>query len=179
MSLKSLRPTSDREWRAIVGFPEKKYLKLLDLFEKAYASTNNLPLGDRMAHTGASKPVFEKCEELLFFTLYSLKSAITYDRLGFSFGMDQATAKRNETLGLKLLQLALKIDNQLPVREFHSVADFRNHFYEDATLVIDGMEQRIPRPVDKTEQEGTYSGKKKPHAEVPGDNEHKQTDLLP
>ena len=41
-------------------------------------------------------------ENLLLFTLFSLKSGLTYDVLGFVCGMNDSNAKRNQTVGLDI-----------------------------------------------------------------------------
>jgi hypothetical protein len=63
-------------------------------------------------------------EDLLFFTLFSLKTGLTYDALGFVSGMDRANAKRNQTLGLQVLQHALQQAGCLPERTFADAAAF-------------------------------------------------------
>ena len=64
------------------------------------------------------------CEELLLFTLFSLKAGLTYDNLGFVSGMDGSNAKRNQDFGLSILREALEVAGVAPKREFDSLEEF-------------------------------------------------------
>ena len=100
-------------------------------------------------------------EELLYFTLFSLKSALTYDLLGVVCGMDGSNAKRNQELGLTVLKEALAAAGYAPKRAFKSAAEFAAYLKKEKTLLLDGTEQRIQRPGDDEEQKACYSGKKR------------------
>ncbi len=63
-------------------------------------------------------------EKLLYFTLFSLKAGLTYDLPGVVSGRDLSNAKRNQKLGLKVWQEALKTGGYAPQREFKSVQEF-------------------------------------------------------
>ena len=99
-------------------------------------------------------------EELLFFTLFSLKVGLTYDVLGFVSGMDGSNAKRNQTLGLTVLEHALEAAQCLPRRKFKDAAEFAESLLPEKTLIFDGLEQRMQRPSDDEAQRDPYSGKK-------------------
>jgi hypothetical protein len=101
--------------------------------------------------------------DLLLFTLFSLKSGLTYDLLGLVCGMDAANAKRNQELGLRVLEHTLAAVNCLPKRGFRNAAEFADHLHNEAILLIDGTEQRTQRPTDDGDQKEHYSGKKKCH----------------
>ncbi|MEM7657212.1 MAG: transposase family protein [Bacteroidota bacterium] len=75
--------------------------------------------------------------------------------------MNQSTAKRNHTLGLKVLNLALDQAGSLPIRSFDTVEEFHQYFEAGEVLIIDATEQLIQRPEDREVQRETYSGKKK------------------
>ena len=94
---------------------------------------------------------------------------MTYDALGFVFGMSGGTAKKKQELGLKLLKVALESINVMPKRFVESVAEFEELMADQDTLIIDGTEQEIQRPKDRNEQKDSYSGKKKTHREVDPD----------
>lgn len=152
--------TTDRQWRSATGYPKEKFLRLLAAFEPIYHQT----LGESMASVKAKCPgetAITTCEELLLFTLFSLKSGLTYDNLGFVTGMDGSNAKRNQELGIRLLKETLRTAGVAPKREFSSVEEFQRVFAEHDTILIDGTEQRIERPQDPTAQRANYSGKKK------------------
>ncbi len=48
-----------------------------------------------------------------------------------------------------------------PARSFGSVEEFEEYFQEYGTLLIDGEEQPIQRPLDEDSQRDHFSGKKK------------------
>jgi hypothetical protein len=99
-------------------------------------------------------------EELLLFTLFSLKSGLTYDVLGLVCGMDAANAKRNQELGLRVLEQALREAGCLPKRAFKDATEFAAYLEAEDTLIFDGTEQRMQRPSDQEAQKDHYSGKK-------------------
>lgn len=139
---------------------ERRFQRLLKYFEGAYQSLFGQTVAERQALIEVS-PSLTSEEELLYFTLFSLKSGLTYDLLGVVSGMDLSNAKRNQELGLKVLQTALKTAGYAPKREFKSVQEFEVWLKKEAVLILDGTEQRIQRPQDVEEQKASYSGKKK------------------
>jgi hypothetical protein len=154
-------PKNEREWRATTGLSSGRFAALLVLFEQGYAQE----FGRRIEHRVADSPrelTFKTCKSLLFFTLFSLKSGLTFDLLGFVFGLDVSNAKRNQSLGLRVLKRALGDAGLLPKREFASQEEFEAYFKGFDTLILDGTEQRIQRPKDGEEQKAHYSGKKNP-----------------
>jgi len=63
---------------------ERRFMTFLSLFEAAYVSV----LGRRTEQRAADIPeelLFISCKSLLLFTLFRLKSGLTYDILGFLF----------------------------------------------------------------------------------------------
>ena len=112
-------------------------------------------------------PSLQSEEELLYFTLFSLKSGLTYDLLGVVCGMDGSNAKRNQELGLAVLKETLAAAGCAPKREFENAAEFAEYLKKEKTLLLDGTEQRIQRPADDEEEKACYSGKKRPYSESP------------
>ena len=155
-----LRPKNTRMWSATVGLPEKKFQRLLGLFSCAYAAEFGRSLQERIADS-LKEVTFSTPESLLLFTLFSLKSGLTYDGLGFVYEIDGSNAKRNQSLGLRVLMRTLQDAGLLPVREFSDPKALYAHFKKETVLLLDGTEQRIQRPGDKEEQKAWYSGKKK------------------
>lgn len=152
-------PKNDREWRATTGMDERRFQILLPLFEEAYVSVH----GRRIEYRVADSPEtlrFITCKSLLFFTLFSLKSGLTYDLLGFVFKLDVSNAKRNQMLGLEVLKRALGDAELLPKREFASPEEFGAYFSGHKSIILDGTEQRMQRPGDNESQSEFYSGKK-------------------
>lgn len=75
-------------------------------------------------------------------------------------GRDAANAKRNQTLGLQVLEACLRTVDCLPQRRFANAAEFAEYFQHEETLIFDGVEQRIQRPSETEAQKDHYSGKK-------------------
>jgi hypothetical protein len=153
-------PKNDREWRATTGMDERRFLLLLDIFASAYVSVHGRRIEYRVADS-PEKLTFITYKSLLFFTLFSLKSGLTYDLLGFVFHLDVSNAKRNQSMGLVVLQRALGDADLLPKRSFASEEEFAAYFQQYKMVILDGTEQRMQRPDDQEEQEACYSGKKK------------------
>ena len=118
----------DRQWRAAIGMNEERFFQLV---------------GDKSVYCIKNE------ENLLLFTLFSLKSGLTYDVLGFVCGMNGSNAKRNQTVGLDILQLTLDNLDHMPRRSFKDVADFERFFSKEKELIIDATEQRKQRPIKK------------------------------
>ena len=153
-------PKNDREWRATTGMDERRFLLLLEIFEPAYVSVHGRRIEYRVADS-PEKLTFITYKSLLFFTLFSLKSGLTYDLLGFVFHLDVSNAKRNQSMGLEVLQKALRDADLLPKRLFATAEEFALHFQGHRAVILDGTEQRMQRPGDQEEQKSCYSGKKK------------------
>ena len=151
---------TERQWRAATGFDERRFQQLLGLFKIAYKSLYGQTVEERHALIEVT-PSLTSEEELRYFTLFSLKSGLTYDLLGLVCGMDGANAKRNQELGVKVLQQALETVSCVPKREFKSVKEFEAYLKKERTLILAGTEQRIQRPQESEEQKECYSGKKR------------------
>lgn len=129
------------------------------MFTKSYFTLFGRSVADRQSELEVT-PHLSSEEELLLFTLFSLKAGLTYDLLGVVCGMDAANAKRNQDLGLRVLEQALKEADCLPKREFRDAAEFAAYLEKEDTLIFDGTEQRMQRPCDQEVQKAHYSGKK-------------------
>lgn len=151
---------NERQWRSSTGYDQKRFCKLLALFDQAYLKLFGKTLPQRHAD-GPSKSSIASTQDLLFFTLFSLKSGLTYDLLGLVTGMDGATAKRNQDLDITVLKSMLSEQNIAPIRFFSSVDEFEKYFHQYDTLIIDATEQPIQRPLNEYDQKVNYSGKKK------------------
>ncbi|NJL15005.1 MAG: transposase family protein [Microscillaceae bacterium] len=159
MKLDINRLNSERKWRSATGFSRAQFETLLVFFKASYESIYGKSIEVRTAES-PNHPTITQYNTLLFFTLFSLKSGLTYDLLGFVSGMDGSNAKRNQRLGLEVLQDALSKLGLLPKCGFESVEDFNAYFKEHKKLILDTTEQRIQRPKDKDAQKESYSGKK-------------------
>ena len=151
---------TERQWRAATGFDQARFEKLLVLFTASYLQMYGKSVAARQADIEVM-PRLTSEAELLFFTLFSLKAGLTYDLLGLVCGMDGANAKRNQHLGLQVLEHALATAGCLPRREFTDAAEFAAYLKDEESLIFDGTEQRTQRPSDNEAQKENYSGKKK------------------
>jgi len=91
--------TTERKWRAATGFDKQRFEKLSELFKKAYIKIYGKSVKERQVQTEINYCLNSE-EDLLFFTLFSLKSSLTYDLLGLVCGMEASNAKRNQKTGL-------------------------------------------------------------------------------
>jgi hypothetical protein len=160
MKLKILDLKTERQWRAATGFDQARFEKLLIAFTSSYFNLYGKSVAERQADIEVT-PSLTSEEELLFFTLFSLKAGLTYDLLGLVCGMDAANAKRNQELGLRVLENSLAAADCLPKREFKNAAEFAQYLKNEETLIFDGTEQRTQRPSDNEAQKENYSGKKR------------------
>jgi hypothetical protein len=151
---------SDREWRANTGMSEIKFHALAQSYREAFESVFMDTLPERRANSN-QESVFDTYEDQLFFVLFSLKTGVTYDVLGFVFGCSQSAAKSCQERFLRILQMALARLGAMPERKFGTVEEFKAYFKDTAVLILDGTEQSIQRPKDNEAQKEHYSGKKK------------------
>lgn len=159
LSIADLR--TDRHWRSATGLDQKRFEKLLDLLPDAYQQIYGQSIQQRQAEC-PEQPALSTYEDLLLFTLFSLKSGLSFDLLGFTTGMDGSTAKRNQDIGLLVIRAALSQSGHIPKTHFDNPESFKAYFKDKGTILIDATEQRTQRPEDPAYQEQMYSGKKKP-----------------
>lgn len=149
----------DRAWAAVTGLSKARFDKLAPLFRASYLELHGKTVAQRQAALDIP-PSLPTEEDLLFFTLFSFKTGLTYDALGFVTGMDRANAKRNQTLGLQVLQQTLQQAGCLPERSFADAEAFAAALQNAPKLLFDGLEQRTQRPHQHAAQADCYSGKK-------------------
>jgi hypothetical protein len=157
MNIRTENLRTDREWRASTGYSEGQYKELLKHFELSYVNYK----GSSMSEIRKGIPNNAKirnCDDLLFFTLFALKSGLNYDLLGLVASMDNSNAKRNFELGVSILKDALKSGGFAPKREFKNLKEFNECFKDNEEIIIDGTENPIQRP--QKAQKDYYSGKK-------------------
>ena len=133
----------------------------MGFFQESYEKIYGKTIQERTSES-PNNPTITSYSDLLFFTLFSLKSGLTYDLLGYVSGIDGSNAKRNQTMGIKILKDSLSKIGVSPKRTFDSPQDFKTYFEEHKTLILDATEQRVQRPQDNDVQKTFYSGKKKP-----------------
>jgi len=153
--------TTDRKWRSALGLDKERFNSLLKLFSDSYEELFEESIETKQSYNPSNNSKITSYEDLLFFTLFSLKSGLTYDLLGLVTGIDGSNAKRNQELGIKILKNGLDKMGVLPKREFENVEEFKSYFSKENELIIDGIEQRMQRPSDNETQKEHYSGKKR------------------
>jgi hypothetical protein len=157
-SYKDLR--NERQWKAVTGLTQVEFTSLSPAFGTAYEHIHGVGLQQGMANLG-KEGVLSSYEECLYFTLFQLKTAQSFDCLGVLFNMDGSSAQRNFTKYLQVLELALQQQGALPRRSFANLTEFRKYLQSEAELIADATELRTQRPADKDKREQNYSGKKK------------------
>ena len=159
------RLKTDRHWRSSTGLSAFQFETLHTSFCATYLSLYEADLASRHLEMPEDY-VFLNERELLFFTLFSLKSGLSYDLLGITCGMDSSTAHRSQSMGLRLLEATFSALGLMPKRSFSSVEEWQAYFDTSADLCIDVSEQRIQRPEDEPTQKANYSGKKSPYRKI-------------
>lgn len=159
MQLTTENLKTPRQWRAVLGCDAHHFQELLLIFRAAYYTLYKAQLADRMLLNPIGSRIASE-EELLFFTLFSCKSGLTYDVLGHVCGMDGATAKRRQEEGLAVLREALEKGGHLPDREFSSPGELQRYFMKRRAVLLDATEFATQRPQEKQAQQQRYSGKK-------------------
>ncbi len=136
MKLSTADLRTERQWRSATGLEQKRFAKLLLLFEQGYQNLFNQSIEERQSEC-SGEPHLNTYEDLLLFTLLSLKSGLTYDLLGIVTGMDGSNAKRNHDLGVSILQQTLQLSGYKPKREFSNTEEFRKYFENHKVIIID------------------------------------------
>lgn len=151
---------SARQWSATAGMKEDKFFKLVPHFSSTYKDLFGQDIHERQKNSTID-PHFKTYEDLLFFTLFSIKCGLTYDALGLVFGMGGSNAKANQTIGLRILKTTLRNISMSPTRKFEDIEAFKKLIPSDEPIIVDGTEHRTQRPVNKEVRKENYSGKKK------------------
>ena len=160
MKLNTADLRTERHWRSNTGLSKERFHALLPEFETTYESIHGKTILER-ANDSPNTASLTTYEDLLFFTLFSLKTGLTYDVLGFVSGMDGSNAKRNQSIGIELLNQTLCRLGFIPKREFKDVEEFKTYFESFKSITIDATEHRTQRPEDNDTQKDNYPGKKK------------------
>ncbi|MDP3009447.1 MAG: hypothetical protein Q8N30_10340, partial [Methylococcales bacterium] len=113
-----------------------RFFKLLEAFKQSYLDIHGMRLKEKQVDNGIGYCINSE-EELLLYTLFSLKSGLTYDLLGLGSGLDASNAQRNQDAGLAILGKALSTLNCMPKRNFINIKDFESYFADAEPLIID------------------------------------------
>lgn len=158
MNITTANLKTEEEWRTLTGIAESQFKKLHENFKESYYAVYGGTLKSRL-------PLKNRCciqseEELLLFTLASLKLGISYSALGVLFGMNKSNAKRNQERGLSVLNHYFINSGQKPIQSFENKEEIETKLSDNKVLIIDATEQAIQRPANNSMQKAAYSGKK-------------------
>lgn len=151
---------NEREWRAMLGLDRRRFEQLLIYFKEVFYEINHCRLEEKLPKETYHRYCIKTEENLLFFTLASIKCGNTYDQIGIFFGMDASNAKRNQEKGLFLLEKVFERLGCLPKRNIMNKQELLEFFANTDVLILDVTEQRITRPSNENIQKDYYSGKK-------------------
>src|SRR3954454_3674671 len=158
ISYKDIR--NERQWKAMIGLSQQEFASLSTAFGIAYEQINGIALQQGAVNLG-KEVVLSSYADCLFFTLFELKTAQSFDWLGVLFNMDGSSAQRNLVKYLQVLELSLQQQGALLRRSFSSLSDFKKYVQGEEELIIDATELCTQRPADKDKQQQRYRGKKK------------------
>ena len=151
--------TTKRQWRANTGLDEAQFYNLSKEFEISYTELLGKTMEELHANT-TTDCAFRNTEELLYFLLFSMKTGLTQDALGFVYGIDGSNVHKNRKVAARILQAVLTKSGAMPKRSFATEKEFNEYFEAHKELILDGTEQPIQRPGDQDNQKDMYSGKK-------------------
>ena len=159
MSLSYKKIRDNRQWRASTGLKEDQFKKLTAEFKITYEDFLGEKISERV-NNSSKESRFTTYEDFLFFLLFSIKSGLTYDLLGLSFDLDRANVFRQQTFGLRILEMTLKRLDFLPKRFFENLEEFKDQMSDQEQIILDASEQLRQRPGNQEDQKDDYSGKK-------------------
>lgn len=157
-SYKAIR--NERQWKAMTGLSQQEFTSLSTAFGIAYEQINGIALQQGTANLG-KEVVLSSYKDCLFFTLFELKTAQSFDCLGVLFNMDGSSAHRHFVKYLQVIELALQQQGALPRRSFSSLSEFKKYVQSEEELIADATEMRTERPAHQDKQQQRYRGKKK------------------
>ena len=150
---------NERQWRASTGLTQKQFELLTAYFEETYLFVNERSI-NQIDNNLATERILHTYADCLFFVLFQLKNALTYDSLGLLIQTDASNGQRIFEKYLHLLELTLERKHIMPKRNFTTVAEFEAYLKNDTDIILDVSEQPIQRPANGQAQKAAYSGKK-------------------
>ncbi len=133
------------------------------LYEQAEEARLNR--SNRQRGIGAGRPSDLARRDQVLLTVIWLRQYPTQDVLGYFFGLHQSNVSRTIERILPVLEQAGRDTMRMPDpgRKRRKSLDRLLADTPELAVVIDSFEQRVQRPTDRTEADGSYSGKKKQH----------------
>ena len=83
---------NDRQWKASTDLSAEQFFILVEMFGEDYEQLFRVSLVERQ-NNSTNENTFKTYEDLLFFSLYSPKSGLTYDLSGVTFGLGKCLSK--------------------------------------------------------------------------------------
>jgi hypothetical protein len=148
---------NDRQLKASIGLSFKEWQELSLLFDGLHQDIYGVSLEDKFRNLGIH-PILKNSKEVVFFVLFQLKNAFTYDVLGVIFGTNASNAQSNFKGYLPLIHRILDKQALLPAR---NLQEWEKTLGKEEEIYIDATEIPIQRPVNQEEQKKLFSGKKK------------------
>jgi len=156
---------------ALTGLTDTEFQALLPYFRdanQALTKPNKTKLGKKRKRNqgGGRKSKLSKVEDQLLFILVYQKNYPVQELLAQTYGVSLSSVNTWIHHYLPILKKSLDNMGVMPERNGKKLAQ-RQAAKNKATqtLVIDGTERRIQRPVDAEQQRQQYSGKKKGHTD--------------
>ena len=158
LSHKSVK--NERQWKSVTGLSSEKFYTLCTLFSKEYEKIYELDIS-QISSNLKKDFLLQTNEDCLFFVLFQLKNALSYDSLALLIGTDGSNAQRNFERYLAILDLTLTQADMTPKRAFTGVAEFEEYLKEIDDIILDATEHLTQRPKGYDAQKEVYSGKKR------------------
>lgn len=150
----------ERQYTSSTGLKKQAFENLLIVFKK-YFKAKEQPI------KGCQKPVLTDAGEALFFILYYLKTGLTHQVLGMSFGISSGTTTGTYISYLKsVLLTTLNELEQVPKTLFANEEKFNQVFEGVEEVFVDVTEIAVPRAEYDDIQRDFYSGKKTSHSKI-------------
>lgn len=145
---------NDRQYSASTGLKKEEFDALYKVFEKHYETKEILQIGEE------KQSLFQEKREALFFILYYLKTGLTYQLLGISFGISDTSAMNYIARIKPALKASLNSLKCVPKTIFKNQEDFDRTFEGVEDIFLDCTEIAVERAENQDVQEDFYSGKK-------------------
>lgn len=163
---------NEARFRALTGMTVETFDSFLPSFTDAHDEyfrwhmLNGKKRAGNRPHVVQSNSVLPSVGERLYFVLVYLKQNAIQELIAELFGMTQTQCNQWFHCLYGILVDALVEAGHMPASTNEGLqrilADMREKG-EECTVMHDGTEREIPRPVDSDEQKDKYSGKKKRH----------------
>lgn len=157
---------SDRLMRATTSLTVREFDELASRFATEWEAMRaaKTAAGDPRVRRPSAGPkgCLASAQQKLFFILLYYKAYPTQDVMGLLFGITQGQV--SDGVGRYTAVMGQLIPLQRLVRQARELAQLLTEQPELREVIMDGTEQRLPRPEHRGKQKRFYSGRKKRHA---------------